>query len=52
MPVSVSPKTIKQGLETLNELATAAGRALPFLDTWGVRHLLPSIAELPRLIAV
>ena len=26
MPVSVSPKTIKQGRETLNELATAAGR--------------------------
>lgn len=26
MPVSVSPKTIKQGRQTLNELATAAGR--------------------------
>lgn len=26
LPVSVSPKTIKQGRETLNELATAAGR--------------------------
>jgi probable F420-dependent oxidoreductase len=26
LPVSVSPKTIKQGRETLNEMATAAGR--------------------------